>query len=1270
MSVRPTYACEGSTTVLTDYHICRYDPVLGVVVAVGDDCDMLILGSHMCRRRVPIRRGVHWLDCHVYAGTSSVLLLSPETIDCVNYKTGVTLSSLSAGSASRLTCLHVPQGLTCGAVGRHNGVVSYFRVCDVSEREQKLFWAVTESSIATFGRVFLGKHEGTVAPSSTPPSNEDCFFPMGSCISLDSLTENPSTFIGVVAGLPGVVEWAVDAGKLSGFYDARSVAPTSTSAETSPWMLGVARYTPGGHYVVATTTDSAQVFVWDLDGKKKGKPTPIHWMVDLSSSITNDYGAKGSVRAFQQNEYRVGMFLARSKTGGGALNDKNSVLFMLLNGQRDIVEVVLRLQDKQLLGQEQVIADLNAYTAEKGSEAKVKLEAEKGGEVASYFKVFHMEPCAPHGYWRSDLTDYDLDSLIITSSGGLRPLVVKRNRDRIGLESIEELREFSGKAPWSTHSMVLQLPLSDRLSGLRQSMREVKRSPIDVLLFGGSRALLPSASSARRDSTEVYQTSLEDASYATVMGWGETVLLSPECDQILRFDVHAIQGTPPWSLLADQHSNIVLEEALPLGSTQVPAEILLRVTAFQEQVLVIKYNIRLETMRTVLALDRDQLRQPKGSGALASKAILIDGTLTARDSGVFTFAPWGKCLALVLEDSSIAFVDLRGGMGGATPPILVLPASDFVPSGAHVVAVEALWVSKGAAVTDTLLTIVLLSDGKGVAVWNMQTLTSQYFSQFNEPTAYRLLLSGVSPPELPQCSGEVGMLSVDLTLSKSPTEPSEYGEIELRDAAGGVLFVVKVGFGLSEGASREWCMKVFKGSQTFTEWIATGFCLNTTRLSISFSILEDTKELHWKCSSTEAKENKTSESSFSPNTSSDYKPFVLRGTISYVSASWRLGKVLLFTQVRGELLPKRHVLQGEGRKTELSQGDPTLLIVGPQHINSLHIRDLLQGSRDFAVPTIRLDNTRKVEDICLQNFSSPVLIVLTRDGYGWRWINLLDPATLQPLLDPALVTLDFAGEEQVKILLVGSTDSQTLVHAYLVGPANGAIGHYRIGVRDKVDQPMEDSFWMTRMEPVPGSFRNYQAFLPRRPTQKSESSFLKRLMQRPWEDIAEELVQQTFMKVSRGEELDQSTSQLISSLQTSGDATSVQRHVDTNRTIAIVENTEKSRRLSGQLATPLSATVSQAKKPISFSTRIPPTASASMEGEKGSRYAALKAVAQRENVSLTEARRMMSENARKLQQRGEQLGRLDNKSEELASRALTFQDLARQLKEKQKNSWF
>ncbi|RNC32621.1 putative R-SNARE protein [Trypanosoma cruzi] len=69
------------------------------------------------------------------------------------------------------------------------------------------------------------------------------------------------------------------------------------------------------------------------------------------------------------------------------------------------------------------------------------------------------------------------------------------------------------------------------------------------------------------------------------------------------------------------------------------------------------------------------------------------------------------------------------------------------------------------------------------------------------------------------------------------------------------------------------------------------------------------------------------------------------------------------------------------------------------------------------------------------------------------------------------------------------------------------------------------------------------------------------------------------------------------------------------------------------------------------------------------RYSEIKSTAARENVSLNEARRIMNENQARLQDRGERISQIANRSRELAEEAAKFQDLARKLKEMQKNRW-
>lgn len=44
---------------MSDYHLCRYDAILGVLICVGDDADVLVLGKDMCRVVLPTPHGVH-----------------------------------------------------------------------------------------------------------------------------------------------------------------------------------------------------------------------------------------------------------------------------------------------------------------------------------------------------------------------------------------------------------------------------------------------------------------------------------------------------------------------------------------------------------------------------------------------------------------------------------------------------------------------------------------------------------------------------------------------------------------------------------------------------------------------------------------------------------------------------------------------------------------------------------------------------------------------------------------------------------------------------------------------------------------------------------------------------------------------------------------------------------------------------------------------------------------------------------------------------------
>lgn len=1787
-----TVVCEGSATVLSDYHICRYDPILGVIVAVGDDCDVVVFGRNLCKRRVPVRRGVHWLDCFLYAGTSSFLLLSSEVLECVNYQNRSTTTSLFADfqgeqrkkKSSCLTCLHVPQGLTCGAVGRRNGVTSYFRFCDTRDKTEELFWTSKETNLLQLVASFIpqkeicGSEKSRLSPQleallrgSTRQSDaneggcvldirgvsvsslkekddeeEEVFFPLGSVISVDSFPENPNTFIGVVAGVPGVVEWAVDKGKATTFFSVGNAPFVSVQKN----IVVTCKVTPGGQYVVATTSDSSHVFIWKAGGKKKKSSdisVEVYWVVDLSASIGHDL-SRNTVEAFQYNEYRIGVYMARasprnsvrrrkemandgassstSLSSSVVLTDKTSQLFLLINGQRDILEVVLLLEEKLVVDQEQVITDLNVYTSRKGrasnngengeenaltralpplhcdpssqeltsglsSCSEKLLRSNRSGAFVissskpaeNFFKVFHVEPCSPRCYWNSELTDIDLDSLIITSSGGLQPMVVKRKQFEQGLQSIQELREISGEAPWCSQALMLHLPQSEREATLwnlaelmtssiyvsaaqnlssslvapllpssvastvpltsqgrkESNVRQTPCSALDELVFGGGNLLelyLPHENGRDRNEVsdefradesvlhlsgqESYGTTTvgnttrsssslkqrwkqlvsEEVLFATVLGWGSAVLLSPSTSQILRVDKSALQQCLPWSIMADPTSSVVLELALPPASSGFPAEVILRVTAYNDQLLVTKYYIRQHVGRTVFVLDKESWKLPsrnntldegeligeksvssvsesteKGGGTehRQEKTLFSEGTMVRFAalvdakirlcSCLFTdnrrredtnssvssdvlqtsklcetsstspeFLPSGKSLLLLLEDSSLVFVDVSGeiitgphifffsssvdGSGwtpmherdasntsvGSGPLQLVFPASQFlqvIPSKMKLIVAETFWGSTPTFSEEALHLVGLLEDVRTpdrqlLLFWNLRTMQRHLYSlpflhsplvgnvsvappisstplngnnermkaiqqeqraratsstnrensvvTMDREVNYKscLLLGGTLVDNFPNMTGDVLMFSVVLSVTLPPSGlSSECGEVTLRDAAGGLLFQIHIGFGMSEEASHEWCMRVsplneFTNSnqhQHLSQWNALGFPLHVKQIRVNgtLEIPEEREKgdssytattMFWKCVCEE--EGKMGEapdpvwcdkSRKSTTNNRGHHEVLLRGAISHCQSEWPFGNVLLYTQTRDQDIPKRQSLPNTQKSTSSSRYTmlppcaPILSVVKSQQIISIDVSAFLRrqaearriASREDpiavsetmtfisleeemgkTVRSIKLDtsfvSSRWIDDAVISPSLHGILVV-TRDMNGWRWIHFLDEFTLASRMAP-YPTLDFAGEERIKIFLLhesdasstrefereinfasrrkpgGMSDASLSVHLlpshsevedgfpsvnskiicqlYIVGASTGIIGHYRIVCRappDRASVPLasmndsrdglivhsvdskgmnfsylQDPFWPSSYQPLPSSFRRYRSFLPRRPTQKAESNFFKRLMSSPWEDVAEQLVNHTFMQVRRGgAEMSTEEKELLegrkdkSNFQTDSRKEKETDTIASVSTAANISDDEKGLRTSNTSKFPATSTSVSSKIPSILPTTAKKsdannssqpygdaisltkfsTASSSAVKEKesaptetrGYRYNQLKAVAQRENVSLTEARRMMGENVRKIQERGERLSAISNKSEQLMSQAFTFQDLARQLKEKQKNSW-
>lgn len=1271
-----------STVVMSDYHICKYDAILGVLVCIGDDANVLVLGKEMCRELLPLPHGVHWLDAFVYTGTTTFLVLSPDTMLCMDYSTGVSGTGDSAlrcaGPGAQFTCLHVAQGLTCGAIGRKDGWVSYFRFDFVSnnpEERPQLRWTALETNVLGLCQPFC-KNPNAVL--DTAPTSRSKFFAGGSLLSIDSYPNNPNALIGVVAGVPGVCKWYIDENRLSCFFDARSIDDQSDA------QLATCRVTPGGVYVAAVTMRCTKVLLWNENKKHRDKVADLYWVVDLSQHITQGVPSVpggGMEDAFAYNEYRVGLNMARTALDDSfrATNDKHSQMYLLLHGQRDILEVVIRLDDKQVMRQDAVIAHLNAYTAQHGVEAaRTKKTSSSTGTstVENYFNVFHVEPCVLSNYWTSGLTDVDLEALFVTSEDGLRPILAKRNRQTGGIESIRELRELNAQAPWYPRALLLRLPENQIRALAEEVQRTAVTSTWEKLLRGGDTLLrhaLPDVEAKEAASSDAAQLWRQSV-MVTVTDVAQAVCLSPQSNEAFSVNSHALVNCVPWSTLAigQDPEGLVLEAALPsLRSVFLPSEIIVRVFSTESIVTVMKHDIRRNTGSLVLDLDRASL-QLDGPGEptkrMVQQAVLVNARLEpSRVTGKVSVFKDGKCLLLLLEDSSVTLVDLSGKSDDGRPYMLQVPAG-LLPVGATIASLDAFWMANTegkvatTSTTGLLCLACLFRDQKGFLLWNLSEMRMIAYTHPNyAASATWLMVTAAAQPPLPNLSGDVKVFDVTLAVAAPMQSAAEYGGLTFCDAIGAALFSVSLAFGVAQAATSCWCYR----QSAEEEWAALPVAVAATRQMVlhaqaAGSALEWSLEVG----------GTTAATGSSP----------LQGSIVNVKTNWMCGKVNLTYDTDAGEMRDYEISRDTSANDRIS---PALAFVGPQQIAVVQVSAFFpapgspaaakSSAAANAVPAAicRLDPARRLEHFSVYH-GRGALIVVTRDANGWRWVNILDSRSAMPMMQP-YATLDFAGEESVQVLAV---EIENVLHLYFLGSNNGVVGHFfveaNLGASKESSVRKHYCFQGPRYHFTPSTFRGYGRFLPPAPTLKQETGFFKRLMTLPWEDIALKLESETL----------RATKPPAASLSPVGSAPLQPQPQPTPAAPAAPkpEPDAERRELLGSRAS-ADATASQTTvpaapaRPVAPPTSTPaavatPTSPSGAPAEQpGGRYAQLKAIAESQNVSLTEARRMMSENVRKLQERGERLNEVENRSAELAQNALTFQDLARQLKEKQRSSW-
>ncbi|ESL08637.1 hypothetical protein TRSC58_03657 [Trypanosoma rangeli SC58] len=266
---RPALVCHDETVDYAAYHLCVLDPILGNLLCVGDNVPVVVLTRGRRRVTLPVQKGVRWLDAHIFVGTSSFLLLSPERLLLFDFTRRHSPSALfpCGRNESLFACLHVPQGMTWGVVGCRGGSVMYWKLKEEAD-SLSLVWAALTTDLLTFCRPFL--------PTQRPSSSS--LLLCGHVHSIDSNPTSSNSLVAVLSGVPGVCKWHLDENSLSGFYRLPHV--------TAGTSLQACRVTPGGTYIIATKSDLSTVFIWSDGGKKaKDRSVEVFWTLETGCRL-------------------------------------------------------------------------------------------------------------------------------------------------------------------------------------------------------------------------------------------------------------------------------------------------------------------------------------------------------------------------------------------------------------------------------------------------------------------------------------------------------------------------------------------------------------------------------------------------------------------------------------------------------------------------------------------------------------------------------------------------------------------------------------------------------------------------------------------------------------------------------------------------------------------------------------------------------------------------------------------------------------------------
>ncbi|KAG8342844.1 hypothetical protein TRVL_06326 [Trypanosoma vivax] len=1081
---RPAMSCRNETIDYKDFHLCAYDPILKAVLLVGDNAPAIRLSRGRRRTVVPVGSGTHWLDCYVFAGTSSFLLLSPDRLVLFDYILEGFSSSLSPSRDSDyrglFTSLHVPQGLTWGVVGCRDGCVRYWRLREV-DGQLSLAWAALRTDILAFCRPFL---------------TASCGKPGGHIHCIESYHTNPNTFLAVVSSAPGVCKWYVGENRMSRFFIATETSGVGTLARCA--------VVPDAAYITATTFDISAVYIWAEDGKMKSDRSvaPL-WVVktgscDVLPSIrASALDGDGSLTFTAAS---CGMHVARGADETESSNSTvTSDIYILLHSMEDIFELIVSVENKQVVLKDDLRGRISTARVQFGCTA----------DAMETLTVRCVVPCVRSSYWSGAWSMADFNFILVTTDE-CSPLLLKRSQPGSDVQCATEIRDLAhGPDVWS-RMLLIAAPngVMDTLWRTICSGTDQSDPWFDVV---------SGVSDGKRANGDCVAT---DAFIAVTpyMPNGVACLL-PNVNDSIPLPAATVKQYLPWlrcSPCIEGNALVLLQESVP----EFPgtSEIVIRAFADDERVSVYAAHLSPPKVEHILDLTRTQLLGETGDVSdgevVAHAARLVDCRLVplCGETDQFKLLRGGKSLILQLCDNSLLVVDLSSapGSGGGKPAMIHYPVGLF-PAGSTVASFDTVWVSadelpngvscKHEEGRTVLLLLCLLSQQKGLVVWNMnQTRLLAYLAGRDIGNWRHNAIMTCRPRDYDRVVAHAIKVTVRLPSDGAHPSTSEGAEgsgkleglLSLRDVCGRLLASVCVRYIKASGANSQenWQVKNAAGS---AEWIKVIGDELSGELCLHIGISTD--EVVVVGVEGEQSVGKLSVSSrhiSAMETGSEW-PFK--------ELEWCVNEGEAPVCKAGDVLPSATCNQA-------TRYDPPSVLLWDEHsvalFHAAHLTSIEKAKRP--VWSYWVERGHLVEQVaCCVEFS--VVLVLTRDANKWRCLNVLDMSSGAHLAQPLMV-VRFSHEDDLTLHFCAAVGNA--LHVYIVGQGN-VLGHVSLmehgdGEHSEVRREGRISRFVPRgILPVPSCFRGYKDVLPPPPMLKQKQTLLKWSSVVSFEEVAGKL---------------------------------------------------------------------------------------------------------------------------------------------------------------------